>query len=70
MGQKLKLRDSEGNHIGMTQCLTLFSGEAIILEDLGDSHDGTNGCNQKGRIDDASEKQYNASFGSERLLGR
>ena len=48
VGRKLKLQDPEGR---VWRRLTLFSGEAIVLEDLGDSHDGTNGCNQKGRID-------------------
>jgi hypothetical protein len=44
--------------------LTLFSGEAIVLEDLGDSHDGTNGCMQPKRID--AEKQC---ANRERIMG-
>jgi hypothetical protein len=48
---------------GMTR-LTFFSGEAIVLEDLGDSHDGTNGCMQPKRID--AEKQC---ANRERIMG-
>jgi len=44
--------------------LTFFSGEAIVLEDLGDSHDGTNGCMQPKRID--AEKQC---ANRERIMG-